>query len=189
VTVIEEGPRQGFADASEAETTTPAEGEDGAVQGDDDASDSTDTADAAASGDRVDRIARPDQGGRRSHTNLDAEIETLRQERSQYRLGGPITMLAIGSGVFLASAYLYVVIGAACYDTDCDRARTPFLVTGALGAGLGIWGGVELGNRIGPRRELGRRIKELERQKKGVDVSVTPVVTPSAAALQLNLVF
>lgn len=42
--------------------------------------------------------------------------------------------------MFLGSAYLYLVLHRVCLDHDCGGEATPLLVTGAIGAGLGIWG-------------------------------------------------
>jgi hypothetical protein len=106
---------------------------------------------------------------------LDQRIDQLRDERAQYGLGGPITMLAIGGGVLLVSGSLALMLAtlqSRCDPTydSCGSGSSPvvFGLIAAGGAGLGVAGGVMLGNRIGKRRELGTEIKRLERERDGI---------------------
>jgi hypothetical protein len=126
-----------------------------------------------------------------STAELDEQITQLREERSQYGIGFPITLLAVGGATFVVGTALYVVsqteCAAPCEFGDGDG----FLWMGFLGGGAALWGGVTLGSRLGPRRELGRQIKALEAEKREIqrDVSIVPVIGPTTTGVQLNVSF
>ncbi len=131
---------------------------------------------------------------------IDVEIERLEEEQSEYSLGGPITMTAIGGGTLLVSLYVLLVIevaDSACNanstgDCDGDEGVTNLAYTAALvGTGLTVGGLVWLFNRIPPRRALGRQIDQLEKEKRYLrhQVSVAPAFGPGHAGLRLQMAF
>jgi hypothetical protein len=140
-----------------------------------------------ASGDRIAAVEEPERRRTRSTADIDARIAALREERRQYGLGGPITLLAIGSGVAFVSGYVYVLSAGVCHS-DCEPPTT-LLGVGVIGLGVGIWGAVWLGDRIGDRRRNSRAIRELEAQKAEYEVSVVPALGPDGAGMQMRVVF
>jgi hypothetical protein len=167
-------------------TEDEASGDEGATEED---PGSEAAVDEAPKGDSVAEVREPDEGDQRRVRagDLDRRIQELREERRQYGLGGPITMMAVGGGVALGAAYVYLLGRAYCLD-DCD-APPALIVVGAAGLGVGIWGAVLLGDRVGDRRRNGREIKELERQKETLEVSVLRVVGPNAAGAHVHVTF
>jgi len=124
-------------------------------------------------------LARPQLGG--GFTSED-ELAQLEAERRQLSLGMPIA-LSIAGAVTLATGasvlLLGVLMNSTCeqptldrdYHYTCDGSKDgdSAIVIGAVasvvGGVLGAVGLVQLIDRAGERRELGRRIKELRRQR------------------------
>jgi hypothetical protein len=112
------------------------------------------------------------------------ELSQLERQRAELSLGGPIAAMIVGGVVAVTGGSLLLVglmlnaTPASCDyaygadSSDCDEMEgTPFLIIG--GAGL-VAGALVLAvalpwliDRIGERRELGLRIKELRRQRTG----------------------
>lgn len=100
-----------------------------------------------------------------------AEIAALEEERRQIGIGGPITMLAVGAGAAGVLAYMGFVsvlldsVGCDVGSSDCgsdDTFTTVLFVGAGIGAAIAIWGGIELGDRLGQRSAIRARIKELK---------------------------
>jgi hypothetical protein len=95
---------------------------------------------------------------------LEARLLQLRLERSQYRIGGPIAMLSIGSGslaIFGLSAL--VVRGLDDIDSDVDYDR-PRRVLGGLMVVSGVMiivGSIRLSRRLGQRRVYNPEIQQI----------------------------
>lgn len=109
---------------------------------------------------------------------LRLQIESLRAERAQYGIAGPIVMLAAGGGVALTAAYLYLVSSLFedldCYDYDqsCNDNsgfRTAMVVVGAAGVVVGVFGLVKLQSRLQPRRELAAQINAKRAELKAIE--------------------
>jgi hypothetical protein len=133
---------------------------------------------------------------RRSRTlrlrELDARIAVLREERSQYGIGGPITMISLGGATLLIAAAVAVVASSCDQVLGCsgEPGYGPYVAMG-IGAGVGLWGGVLLSERLGPRRELGAQILELQRERDHLkyEARLAPSLTPTTAGLRLNVTF
>lgn len=115
------------------------------------------------------------------------ELSELERQRAKLSLGGPIAttiaggVIALTGGSFLLVGLLLDVMPSSCEPADGDYFggddyctepdATPFIIIGAAGLVAGAlvlavalpW----LIDRIGERRELGLRIKELRRQRAG----------------------
>jgi hypothetical protein len=117
-----------------------------------------------------------------SYRLIAAEISALEQARAEIGLGGPIVLSAaggvvigVGASVFLIGLAMETVCprnvgdsGGALYSADCikddDTPAEVMIVGGVIGAAGGVvfaFGLSSLLGRIGDRRALGRRIKEL----------------------------
>lgn len=118
---------------------------------------------------------------------IDAQIEALREERSEYSIGAPIGLMAGGGGVIVVS--LYVLLFNALNASSCshdpqygeercwdhDTVATVGLSGVVAGSGLLLGGGLWLGERVGPRRELGEQIKTLKRKRQDLLLAPPPV--------------
>ncbi len=109
---------------------------------------------------------------------LRLQIESLRAERAQYSIVGPIVMMAAGGGVALSAAYMYMVASIFedldCYDYDqtCNDNsgfRTAMVVVGVAGVVVGMFGLVNLQSRLQPRRELGAQINAKRAELKAIE--------------------
>jgi hypothetical protein len=111
-------------------------------------------------------------------------------------------MLSIGGTVCLLSglvALAYLDDSRVCssnYDggygcRNNDSEATTFGVIALGGAALGVVGAVSLGNALGERRELGKEIQKLQRQREGLAHGVTYDVeaTKDRAGLRLRIAF
>ena len=116
---------------------------------------------------------QPTASGEVGMSAIDAEIAAVEFEIRKYPLGGPIVALSVGGGVALALGYAWLMI-AIIDDTcfGCDPSVDPagplatMMGVGALvGAGVAVWGLVALIDRLGDRRPLSRRLRELRRQR------------------------
>ena len=103
---------------------------------------------------------------------LDSELERLDREQSKYSLGGPISLTAVGGGVFVFSLWLLAIDNAS--DASCDpnfgceqdNGTETLAYTGAVvGIGLGTIGLVWLFRRLPPRRQLGKQIDDVQRER------------------------
>jgi hypothetical protein len=115
------------------------------------------------------------------------ELSELERQRAELSLGGPIATTIIG-GVIAVTGASFLLVGAliATLPSSCDQTNdndyfgddfcsepdsTPFIIIGVAGLVAGAvilavalpW----LFDRIGERRALGLRIKELRRQRSG----------------------
>ncbi len=118
---------------------------------------------------------------------IDAQIDALSAERAEYSIGGPIGLMAGGGGVILASLYVLLfnaMNASTCSDDpqygeercwDNDKVGTIGLVGVVAGGGMLLGGGLWLGERTGPRRELGEQIKALKRKRKNLLLTPPPV--------------
>ena len=113
----------------------------------------------------------------RTQQELDNEIARLQFERQELSLGGPIA-LTIGGGAGLAISAV-VTIYALLYGVLCDAAglhgdqfdaqhdcgAEPIVLGGVLGmlvgAGILVWGIVDLVSTLRARRENTRQLREL----------------------------
>lgn len=132
VTTVVEPPAEGVVrPPEEAESTDAAE---------------TPQDEAPASGDRIAAVEEPERKRKRSPADIDARIAALREERKQYGLGGPITLLTIGSNVALFSGYIYILSAGVCQSSGSCQPPTALLGVGVVGLGVGIGGAVWLGD-------------------------------------------
>ncbi len=116
---------------------------------------------------------------------IDAQIDALSAERAEYSIGGPIGLMAGGGGVILASLYVLLfnaMNASTCGDGygqercwDNDKVGTIGLVGVVAGGGMLLGGGLWLGERTGPRRELGEQIRALKRKRKNLLLTPPPV--------------
>ena len=131
---------------------------------------------------------------------INTKIAQLEEEQSNYSLGGPITMTAIGGGTLLVSLYVLLIIES--YEntcevgdlTDCgenDETRNAAYTAALIGTGLTAGGLVWLFNRIPKRRAIGRQIDELEKERLFLrhQVGIAPQLGPHLAGLRLYLAF
>lgn len=118
----------------------------------------------------------------------------LRLEKENTGIGGPIALLATGGGIFLFG--LPILLAGLATDQACTYSPPPqgtpcpsagvlgvgvgFLV---VGAGLGIPGGIWLGERLGKRNDIKREM--IRRGITRVDLQWTPVAVPSGGGLAL----
>jgi len=131
---------------------------------------------------------------------LDRRIADVTEERRQVGLGGPIVMLSVGGGVFAVSGMLFLVYSeASCTSryTDTqfcenrDTERTTFGIIALAGGALAVVGAVNLASAIGERRELGREIKRLRRERDEIEppVSYDVELGPHLARARLRVAF
>lgn len=99
------------------------------------------------------------------HTMSEGE---LKQALADVKLGGPISMLAVGGGgvllggSFVISGLIYKNWSSYCYDLDCDDLGRTYMIAGGVlggvGAAFAIGGGIWLGNRLGERRAIKKEL-------------------------------
>ncbi len=134
---------------------------------------------------------------------LDRELAQLRAERSELGLAGPIVMTAVGGGILLVSGSLALMFMAASHQCETDSIDSDILcgdhedeakIFGVIalgGAVLGIVGVINLGDRIGERRENSARIKDVEseRDSLGYRLGYDVHLRPGHASAELRLAF
>lgn len=133
------------------------------------------------------------------------ELSELERQRAELSLGGPIAWTIVGGVTALTGASVLLVglllesVPSGCEPTDGDYFgddycsepdATPFLVIGTAGL---VVGAVVLAvalpwmiDRIGERRALGLRIKELRRKRDGYGISDGPRLARAAPLLKLR---
>jgi hypothetical protein len=101
---------------------------------------------------------------------LQARLNYLLAERSQYRIGGPITMLAIGGGLFVIgglSAWALWRAEATDFgfeDRNYTTAAGVFTAIAIVGGVLAVVGGVKLGRRLRMRRQYDPEIRQIREE-------------------------
>lgn len=138
----------------------------------------------------------------RSRSLIETELRELERQRAEYGLALPIALI-MGGGITTVGAVSVVLAGvfinSVCIDVGIGKGGcTPshdgdvYIAVGAVAGGVGLVvltvGLIVLFNRLGPRRELGERIKKLREDLRysvgGSAISVVP--TADGAALQLR---
>lgn len=102
---------------------------------------------------------------------LERRLAELRAQRSQYGIGGPITMMGVGGGLLLfggSFAWIFWSLDGDPYSTDYGydnhKLAVAFTTVAAVGGALFIVGTIKLPHRLRMRRQFNPEIRQIQQE-------------------------
>lgn len=125
---------------------------------------------------------------------LQAELINVEAQYSQYSLGGPIALIAVGGAVTGIAGLTFMTFGLMSSVSDDDGVQRGLIISGvvtAIGIVMLVGGIVMMVGRLSERRPYGRRIKEIRQElaNYGVRASLDVVPLPAGGMLTGSITF